>query len=240
VVRGVRRRRQLHVLVMAKAPEPGKVKTRLCPPCTPCEAATIAEAALADTLDAVVACHADRKVVALDGRPGPWLPPGLEVISQRGRHFDERLANAWGELRGTSGGWGLQIGMDTPQITSALLEEQLDALTGAGGAARVRGRRAAVLGPAVDGGWWLIGLPGSDPQLVFRGVPMSTSHTGAAQAQRLRSLGFEVVGAPELRDIDDAEDLRRVIDEIPHSRTAATGRSVLAQIGHASLAESVA
>src|SRR5262249_3936520 len=54
-----------HVLVMAKAPVPGRVKTRLCPPCTPTEAAALAEAALADTLDAVAACHADRFVVAL-------------------------------------------------------------------------------------------------------------------------------------------------------------------------------
>jgi glycosyltransferase A (GT-A) superfamily protein (DUF2064 family) len=214
---------------MCKAPEPGKAKTRLCPPCTPAEAATIAEAALADTLETVLACHADRKVVALDGPPGSWLPPGFEVIAQRGRRFDQRLANAWGDLRTTSGGWGLQIGMDTPQITATLLDEQLDQLVESDRSARTRWRRAAVLGPAVDGGWWLIGLPGSDPQMVFDGVPMSTADTGAAQTGRLHSLGFEVVAAPELRDIDDAEDLRCVIAEIPHSRTAAAGRPVLAR-----------
>lgn len=237
---GIARRRRLHVLVMCKAPEPGKVKTRLCPPCTPAEAATIAEAALADTFEAVVACHAERKVVALDGPAGPWLPSGLEVISQRGGRFDQRLANAWRDLRGTSGGWGVQIGMDTPQITSALLDEQLEQLVDGDRSARTRGRRGAVLGPAVDGGWWLIGLPGSDPRLVFQGVPMSNPRTGAAQTGRLHRLGFEVVAAPQLRDIDDAEDLRRVIAEIPLSRTAAAGEPVLARITSASLARAVA
>lgn len=234
------RRRRTHVLVMAKAPVAGEVKTRLCPPCTPVEAAAIAEAALADTLDAVAACQADRKVVALAGRPGPWLPPGVEVISQRGGQFDERLVHAWDDLRCTSGGWGVQIGMDTPQITAALLDEQLESLTGAPRAGRVRGRPRAVLGPAADGGWWLIGLPGSDPRLVFAGVPMSTSHTGRAQAQRLRSLGLDVVLAPELRDIDNAEDVRLVAADIPDSRTAMAGAPVLARIGPASFAEVVA
>jgi len=234
------RRRRTHVLVMAKTPEAGKVKTRLCPPFTPVEAAAIAEAALADTLDAVVACEADRKVVALAGLPGPWLPPGVEIIPQRGGQFDERLVHAWDDLRRTSGGWGLQIGMDTPQITAALLDEQLGLLTRAPRAARVRGRPRAVLGPAADGGWWLIGLPGSDPRLVFAGVPMSTSHTGRAQAQRLQSLGLDVVLAPELRDIDTAEDLRLVTADIPDNRTARACTPVLARIGPASFAEIVA
>jgi glycosyltransferase A (GT-A) superfamily protein (DUF2064 family) len=233
----VLRRRRTHVLVMAKAPEAGRVKTRLCPPCTPVEAAAIAEAALGDTLDAVVACQADRKVVALAGPAGPWLPPGVEVISQRGDQFDERLVHAWEDLRCSSGGWGLQIGMDTPQVTAALLDEQLDALTSRSRAGRVRLRPPAILGPATDGGWWLIGLPGSEPRAVFAGVPMSTSHTGRAQAQRLRSLGLDVVLAPELRDIDDTEDLRLVTTEIPDSRTGMAGAPVLARVGPASFAE---
>jgi len=69
-----------HVLVLAKEPRPGRVKTRLCPPCSPEEAATVAAAALADTLEAVAASGADRHILALDGRPGPWLPPGFEVV----------------------------------------------------------------------------------------------------------------------------------------------------------------
>jgi hypothetical protein len=247
---------------MAKAPRPGRVKTRLCPPCSPAEAAAIAEACLADTLEAVAGCRADRKVVALDGPPGPWLPPGFEVIAQRGSSFDRRLAHAWGDLA-EGRGCGLQIGMDTPQITSELLDTQLALLTGSGagdapcprwvgavppipgpgsagfgGPTRaVLGRgspfgavpvpRRAVLGPATDGGWWLIGLPRTDPRWVFHGVPMSTASTGAAQARRLLDLGFEVLTGPELRDIDYIDDLLRVTASIPDSRTARVAKQIL-------------
>ena len=67
----------MNVLVVAKAPLAGFSKTRLCPPCSPQEAADIAEAALADTLIAVASCRADRRVLALEGRPGSWLPSGF-------------------------------------------------------------------------------------------------------------------------------------------------------------------
>ena len=116
------------IIVMAKAPVPGRVKTRLCPPCTAEEAALVAEAALVDTLAAALASSTDRVVLALDGRPGPWLPAGVDVVSQRGSGFGERLAAAWSEI----GGPALQIGMDTPQVTPALLDLASAALDGAG------------------------------------------------------------------------------------------------------------
>jgi glycosyltransferase A (GT-A) superfamily protein (DUF2064 family) len=95
---------------MAKSPVPGRVKTRLCPPCTAEEAASLAEAALADTLDAVAACGASRHILVLDGVPGPWLPPGFQVVPQTAGGLDRRLAAAWA----LAGGPGVQIGMDTP------------------------------------------------------------------------------------------------------------------------------
>ncbi len=202
-----------HLLVMAKAPVAGAVKTRLCPPCSPEEAAAVAEAALADTLDAVAACGAGRKVVALDGDIGPWLPPGLDVVPQRGATFATRLANAWTD----TGGAGVQIGMDTPQVGPAELDELLALL--AGGT-----ERRAVLAPAVDGGWWAIGLPAlaqGGHGAVFEGVAMSTSRTGQDQRRRLRRLGFEVVLAGLRRDIDTVADLVEVAAEIPTSRTSA-------------------
>lgn len=204
------------LLVMAKAPVAGAVKTRLCPPCSTEEAAAVAEAALADTLDAVTACGAERKVVALDGAAGPWLPAGLEVVRQRGTTFAARLANAWTD----AGGPGIQIGMDTPQIGADELDALLALLEG-GAAPR------AVLGPAVDGGWWAIGLPALAPGgygAVFDGVTMSTPRTGGDQAQRLRRLGYDVAWGNLRRDIDTAGDLAQVATEIPHSRTAAVAR----------------
>ena len=101
------------LVVLAKAPRPGRSKTRLCPPCTPRDAAALARAALADTLDAVLATPAARRVVVLDGPVGDWLAPGVGVVAQRGDGLDERLANAFADV----GGPALLVGMDTPQVT---------------------------------------------------------------------------------------------------------------------------
>jgi rSAM/selenodomain-associated transferase 1 len=200
-----------HVLVMAKAPVAGRVKTRLCPPCTPAEAAAIAEAALADTLDAVAACGAGRRIVALDGAPGPWLPPGFEVVPQVGGGLDRRLAAAWS----AAGGAGVQIGMDTPQVTPALLDCALASLD----------ETSAALGLAVDGGWWAIGLRRPDPR-VFVGVPMSTEATGSAQHARLRSLALSVTMLPALVDLDTVADIHAVTESGSAIRTAAQARRI--------------
>jgi glycosyltransferase A (GT-A) superfamily protein (DUF2064 family) len=204
--------RSPHVLVMAKEPRPGRVKTRLCPPCSPEQAAAVAEAALADTLAAVAACAASRKVLALDGEPGPWLPPGFDVISQRGTDFNQRLAEAWSD----AGGPGLQLGMDTPQVTVPELDELLTRLDTVD----------AVLGHALDGGWWVIGWRGADPQAMFTGVPMSAASTGRAQEARIRALGLRLHRAASKRDIDTIDDLHAVAREFPGLRTARVARSV--------------
>lgn len=201
----------MNLLVMAKAPVAGRVKTRLCPPCTPAQAAAIAEAALADTLDAVAACGAGRRIVALDGDPGPWLPAGFEVIPQVAGGFDRRLAAAWA----MAGGPGVQIGMDTPQVTAGLLDGALGALDATD----------AALGLAVDGGWWAIGLRRPDPG-VFLGIPMSTAFTGAAQRARLGRLGLSVTALPALVDLDTAGDLTAVTESGSAIRTAAQARRI--------------
>ena len=203
--------RRTAAIVLAKAPVAGRVKTRLCPPLSPAEAAAVAEAALADTLAAVSRCGADRLVVALDGAPGPWLPPGFEVVAQRGSGLDQRLAAAWSDV----GGPGVQVGMDTPQ----LLPEHLD-----GALASLDGHDAG-LGPADDGGWWAIALRAPDDRC-FLGVPMSEATTGRAQHQRLVDLGWSVALLPSLRDIDTAEDLAAISAAAPHLRTSGVARTL--------------
>ncbi|MEV8452989.1 DUF2064 domain-containing protein [Streptomyces sp. NPDC052095] len=179
------------VLVIAKEPVPGRVKTRLTPPFTPVEAARLAEAALADTLDVVARVPARRRVLVLAGRPGPWLPPGFEVTAQAGGGLDARIAAAFAACTGPA----LLIGMDTPQVTPGLLEPAL----------RQGEEHDAWFGPAADGGFWALGLRVPDPALVL-GVPMSTPDTGAAQYARLRAAGLRVGELPVLRDVDTAED----------------------------------
>jgi rSAM/selenodomain-associated transferase 1 len=205
------------VIVLAKAPVPGRVKTRLCPPCDPEQAAELAEAALVDTLRAVAATRCDRRVLVLDGAPGPWLPAGFEVLPQRGNGLDERLAHAFTD----TGTGGVLIGMDTPQLTPARLTSALRTL----GASRVD----AVLGPSVDGGWWALGLRAPDPA-VFLGIPMSTRHTGDAQRARLHELRLCTIALPTLRDVDDFDDALAVACTAPGGRFAATLRSTLPRL----------
>jgi rSAM/selenodomain-associated transferase 1 len=195
----------VNLIIIAKAPVPGRAKTRLCPPCTPEQAARLAQAALADTLRAVAATPADRRVLLLDGDPGAWLPGGFELLAQRSGGLDERLAHAFEDV----GGPALLIGMDTPQVTPALLSAAMRRLA----------RAHAVLGPALDGGFWALGLRRPDPSLL-RGVPMSAADTGARQLERLLAAGLRVAPLPALRDVDRIEDAYEVAADIPGSSFA--------------------
>ncbi|MCF3175698.1 DUF2064 domain-containing protein [Streptomyces sioyaensis] len=197
------------VLVIAKEPVPGRVKTRLTPPYTPHEAAWLAEAALYDTLQAVRAMPARRRVVVLDGRPGNWLPAGFDVRPQSAGGLDERLAAAFAGSVGPT----LLIGMDTPQVTAQLLAPVLDL--------DAWDDCDAWFGAADDGGFWALGLAAPDPRLL-RGVPMSTDRTGAAQRARLAAAGLRVRDLPPLRDVDTAADAEQVAAAAPDGRFAAT------------------
>src|SRR5581483_7679868 len=88
-------------------------------------------------------------------------------------------------------------------------------------------RHRAVLGHAVDGGWWVIGWRRADPRAVFHGVPMSAATTGAAQQQRLRDLGYDVARARPMRDIDTVADLSAVTRAAPHLSTSRLARRLL-------------
>ncbi len=195
------------LVVIAKAPRAGHSKTRLCPPCTPRQAAALARAALADTLEAVRTAPATRHVLVLDGEPGDWVPPGFEVLPQRGAGLDERLAHAFADV----GAPALLIGMDTPQVTPRDLREGLAQLAAPDA--------DAVLGPAPDGGYWAVGLREPDPR-AFLGVPMSTARTCRAQRARLAGLGLRVRELSALRDVDRIADARAVAALAPSGRFA--------------------
>jgi rSAM/selenodomain-associated transferase 1 len=204
------------VIVLAKEPVPGRVKTRLCPPCTPAEAAALAAEALADTLAAATASGADRVVLALDGgdgRPGPWCPPGVEIVGQGTGGLDRRLATAWSAVPGPA----VQVGMDTPQVTPGDLDAAMSSLEADG--------VDAVLGPAADGGWWAIGLRRPDAR-VFLGVPMSRPDTGYQQAARLASLGLRTRPLPVQTDVDTWADALHVAASSPTTRFAAAVRAL--------------
>jgi glycosyltransferase A (GT-A) superfamily protein (DUF2064 family) len=202
------------LLVMAKEPVPGLVKTRLCPPCTPRQAASVARAALNDTLITVDRCPAARRVLVVHGDYP--VPVGWDVVRQRGDGLAQRLATAFADVAELEPRRpALLIGMDTPQLTSALIGELAAGLA----------RADAVLGPAVDGGWWGLALRDPAHARVLGDVPMSTSDTGRLTAAALRGLGLRVTGGALLRDVDTAADAWAVAEECPAGSFAAAVRT---------------
>ncbi|MFK0245562.1 DUF2064 domain-containing protein [Amycolatopsis azurea] len=203
------------LLIVAKAPVPGFAKTRLCPPATPEQAAGIAAASLLDTLDAALLTPNARVVVALTGDLGKAtrgkeiaaVLRKTEVIPQRGEGFDVRLVNAHADAS-RPGESLLQIGMDTPQVTPALLADAANRPEG------------AVLGPAEDGGWWALGLKDPSHAKVLAGVPMSRDDTGRQTLRALAAVGLDPGTLPELSDVDTMADARRVAALQPVSRFA--------------------
>lgn len=196
------------LLVLAKAPEPGRSKTRLAPAFGADGAARLAAAALADTLDAVAAVPAARRLLVLAGPPDAVpVPRCVTVVPQAGGGHAERIAAAFELVAGPA----LLVGMDTPQLTPGLLAIDLGTPVD------------AWLGRAEDGGWWALGLRHArrDARRVLAGVPMSTSRTGRVQRERLVAAGLRVADLPVLRDVDEPADAAAVARAAPASRFAA-------------------
>jgi uncharacterized protein len=214
----------MHISVIAKEPRPGFVKTRLCPPCSPEQAAALAAAALLDTLDAVdqlvLTARNDgidlAPTLVFDGDPGAWTRPGYSVIPQRGGGLEERLANAFSDL-----GPGFIVGMESPHAISSI----------ACALRSVQGGEDAI-GLAEDGGYWVIGLGHVDSERVvdlFHGVPMSASNTGLAQLTRLHSHKRSVYLLPQARDLDTIDDVRAVAQRQTSGRLPDLARATLAK-----------
>jgi uncharacterized protein len=202
------------LLVMAKAPVPGRVKTRLCPPCTPEQAAAVAGAALTDTLAAADHAPAVRRTVVLSG--GYAVPSGWTSVAQRGEALGDRLANAFADTA-LPGVASLVIGMDTPQINADLLAAVAAPLH----------RVDAVLAMAEDGGFWALALRNPVHGAVLRAVPMSRADTGARTAAALAGRGLGVAYGPVLRDVDTVADAVAVANDVPDGRFAAAVRQCL-------------
>jgi glycosyltransferase A (GT-A) superfamily protein (DUF2064 family) len=210
------------LLVVAKAPEPGRAKTRLAATVGNRVAADIAAAALLDTLDAVAAAPVAARVVALSGDLGAAASAtelrqrleAFKVIKQRGDDFADRLVNAHADS--ADGYPVLQIGMDTPQVTADLLT----------GCARRLLEAPAVLGLAHDGGWWVLGVRTPTMAECLRGVSLSQPDTGKLTLKALRDNGIDVTPVQRLADFDVVDDVVAVRDACgPASRFARITRA---------------
>jgi glycosyltransferase A (GT-A) superfamily protein (DUF2064 family) len=200
------------LLIVAKAPVPGFAKTRIAATVGPAAAADVAAAALLDTVDVGVCCF-EEVVVALAGdlsaaARADELMDALsdtKVIQQHGDGLAERLANAHTDAAGN--GPVVQIGMDTPQVSVDDLVAA-DALVYSAG---------AVLGPAVDGGWWLLGLADAGRAESLVGLPMSAADTGDRTQE---ALGGNLPLLRELRDMDTWADAVAIAATVPDRRIA--------------------
>jgi glycosyltransferase A (GT-A) superfamily protein (DUF2064 family) len=212
------------LLVVAKAPVPGRAKTRLAATVGDQVAAEIAAAALLDTLDAVADAAVATRVVALTGELDAAAGAAeirrrlasFTVIGQRGNDFGDRLANAHADAAAVGGQPVLQIGMDTPQVTAELLVDC--------------GRRLvespAVLGLARDGGWWALGVDAPAFAECLRDIPLSQPDTGALTLKALRGNRIDVDLLGELADFDVADDVAAVREVcLPGSRFATVSRA---------------
>ncbi len=201
------------VIVIAKRPEPGRVKTRLTPPLTPEQACGLAAAALTDTLAAAAQVSASEHILAFSEAPRSWLPDGWRAVLQPAGGLDVRLAAAFDEAGVEP---AVLVGMDTPQARA----EQIAAFDPS--------RYDACLGMAVDGGYWAIGF--RDPRTarkVIPGVLMSTERTGLDQLERMTAAGLRVQMLDVLVDVDTIEAARTVAAHAPSTSFASVFRQTL-------------
>lgn len=212
------------LLVLAKAPHAGRVKTRLAATIGAARAAHIASAAILDTLETCTAAvGAERCLMALAGdlRDCTGEPEirdalsGWRVLPQRGHDFATRLVAAH---RDAGQGRLVQIGMDTPQVSVDLLDEVAAGLA----------TRDAVLAPAEDGGWWALGRRHPEVAAPLGRVAMSTAQTCEQTRAALLAAGHRVGTATRLVDVDTAEDADVVAMQAGASRFAHAWRAVRA------------
>ena len=156
---------------------------------------------LQETLNAVRAAPVARRVLALGRADGDWLPAGFDLIGQRGGGYGERMAAALADAHATATLPMLLIRPDAARITPDMLADAAWSL--------LSGEADAAYGPALDGGFWLLGLPRPDRSLV---VGLPAPHEGGEPGgrmllDRLASAGLRVALAPRL-DVARAAALR--------------------------------
>jgi rSAM/selenodomain-associated transferase 1 len=211
------------LLVFAKEPLPGSVKTRLSPPLTPSQAALASDAFLADLLDRL------RQI----GRANIWIavPPessidrmafrygsGVRWLSQGAGDLGERMSRV-AKIAFEEGAPGVVLlGSDHPNLPASMLERCFDALE--------RDRAAWIR--TEDGGYAALALPREIPDL-FKDIPWSTSAVGAATLERARSLGIEIEHAGTWYDVDRPEDLLRLERDLHNDRSCPRTRALFSE-----------
>lgn len=201
------------VAIMAKAPRPGEVKTRLAPPLSPGEAAALSAAFIRDIAANIVAAAAD---AAIDGYvafapPGseaalaPLLPAGIGLLPSRRIGLAASLLDAASELLAAGYGAACLVNADSPTLPTEMLSAAARALLTPGD--------RLVLGPCDDGGYYLIGMKAARRRL-FEDIAWSTELVFRQTVERAAELGLAVTNLPLWYDVDDVASLRRLLAEL--------------------------
>ena len=193
--------------VMAKAPRAGRVKTRLSPPLTVEQAAELNVCFLRDTTENLAAVAADGRAAGVISYTPVGdeelfeglLPEGFSLVAQRGDGFGERLLGAAEDILACGFGSVCLIDSDSPTVPRAVYEQAVVELARPGD--------RIVLGPAEDGGYYLIGMKQAHAAL-FERIAWSTETVYAETCERARAAGIEVVELPLWYDVDDAATLK--------------------------------
>jgi rSAM/selenodomain-associated transferase 1 len=194
--------------LFAKAPLPGRVKTRLVPPLTPEEAAGVARALLLATIESLVAALPARWTLFLDGPPDDGLRAraaarDLEIVNQASGDLGARLGEAFRRLRAAGARRVIALGADGPTLPPERLADAIDALAACD----------VVLGPTEDGGYYLVGSA-VEGEEIFREIPWSTGAVLATTLDRAAEAGLSVRLLPPWYDVDSMGDLRRLRGEV--------------------------
>ncbi|MCA9644469.1 MAG: TIGR04282 family arsenosugar biosynthesis glycosyltransferase [Polyangiaceae bacterium] len=191
-----------HIIVFAKEPLPGRVKTRLCPPLDATEAAELAHAGLLDTLQ--LASRAAPTTLVWDGRVEavPPLDPSPDVLPQSTGDLGMRMSAGFSARFASGAAWVVALGTDSPGLPESALLEACAALQGAS-------TPEAVFGPTSDGGYYLLGLSTWQSELLGA-LPWSQPTTYQATRSRLASWGYACRDVATYFDVDVAADLRRL------------------------------
>lgn len=207
------RRNLCALTIMAKAPRPGRVKTRLSPPLTPAEAAALNIAFLQDTAENIAAVAREAPAAGLisytpigdESAFNGLLPSGFALVPQRGDNFGERLLHAAQDLLALGFASVCLIDSDSPTVPRAAFAQAVRELSRPGD--------RLVLGPSEDGGYYLVGLKYPHPE-PFAEIAWSTSVVFAQTCSCAHASHLEVVELPRWYDVDDAATLAVLESEL--------------------------
>ena len=194
------------IVIVAKKPEPGRVKTRLCPPLTPPQTARLAEAFLRETVQLARSALQDIAIGFSPDDTVNWFEtefPHVTLLPQGTGDLGHRMAHLFVQAFATESEPVILVGADTPQLSPQRLTEA---------AAELEGDTDLVLGPAADGGYYLVGLKSPTPEL-FRNIDWGSATVLRQTVERANTLGLQVALLREERDIDEPADLEWIMSQ---------------------------